>query len=167
MTESAGMRLLVCGNTDRGDDGAAIWAVARLLASPADVPDGVEIRRCGQLDIEHLLEVPARMGVIIADAAVGVPAGTTVTLTLDQLLANPSGPAPQSSHALPIDQVVGIASVLANEPRRGLFVGIGGESFGFGQSMSPAVRAGMPAYVEAIAAAIARIAAPATGKRGG
>jgi hydrogenase maturation protease len=163
MTEAAGVRLLVCGNTDRGDDGAAIWAVARLLAGPGtSVPEDVEIRRCGQLDVEHLLEVPAQMGVIIVDAAVGVPAGTIVTLTLDQLLANPSGPAPQSSHALPIDQVVGIASVLADEPRRGLFVGIGGESFGFGQSMSPAVRAGMPAYVEAIAAAIALLAPPAT-----
>ena len=59
-----------------------------------------------------------------------------------------------SSHALPIDQVLGIARELVDGGIDGLFVGIGGADFGYGEALSPAVRAALPAFTEAISAAI-------------
>ena len=44
------VRLLVCGNADRGDDGAALSAVATLLPTlPTSLLERLEVRRCGHL----------------------------------------------------------------------------------------------------------------------
>lgn len=131
--------LLACGNADRRDDGAALVATRGLSAM-----------ECGQLEIDHLLAAPAGMPIVICDATVGVAPGSVVTLTFDELLANPRGPAPHSSHALPIDQVIGVARALSSKPIDGLFVGIGGADFGFGQGLSPAVEAALPDFRAAI-----------------
>jgi len=131
--------LLCCGNADRRDDGAALVATRGLAAT-----------QCGQLDIDHLLAAPAGVPIVICDAAAGVAPGVVVTKTFDELLANPRGPAPHSSHALPIDQVIGIARALADKPIDGLFVGIGGADFGFGCGLSPAVEAALPEFRAAI-----------------
>ena len=147
-------RLLVCGNVDRCDDGAAIWAAGTLL--PGLHEEGarnVDARRCGQLDIEHLLDAEGSP-LIIVDTATGIEPGRVVTLTLDKLLAHPRAIAPHSSHALPIDQVVGIARQLSGAPIDGLFVGIGGADFGFGRFLSTPVRRAMPDFIAAIGAAI-------------
>lgn len=157
MTESAPntTALLVCGNLDRCDDGAAIVASTMLRPAP---PTGarieVAVKRCGQLDVQHLLDVAPGVPVIIIDTAAGVPPGEIVTLTFDQLLAHPRGPAPHSSHALPIDQVIGIWRELSDQAVEGLFVGIGGSDFGFGRSLSTIVRRALPDFVAAINSAI-------------
>lgn len=151
-------RLLVCGNLDRCDDGAAIRAAESLLAGlPEDVRLGLDVRRCGQLDIDDLLDDSEPAPLLIVDAAIGVPAGAIVTRTFDELLADASGPAPHSSHALPIAQVVGVARHLSDDPVDGLFVGIGGADFGFGPTLSEPVRAALPAYVAAIGSAIGEL----------
>jgi hydrogenase maturation protease len=131
--------LLACGNSDRRDDGAAIVATRGLPAM-----------HCGQLDIDHLLAAPAGVPIVICDAAAGVTPGVVVTRTFDELLANPRGPSPHSSHALPIDQVIGVARALSAAPIDGLFVGIGGADFGFGPGLSPAVEAALPEFRAAI-----------------
>ncbi len=131
--------LLCCGNPDRRDDGAALLATRGLPAT-----------RCGQLEIDHLLAAPAGVPIVICDATVGVAPGRVVTLTFDELLANPRGPSPHSSHALPIDQVIGVARALSPQPIDGLFVGIGGADFGFGQGLSPSVEAALPQFRAAI-----------------
>jgi hydrogenase maturation protease len=131
--------LLCCGNADRRDDGAALLATRGLPGT-----------QCGQLDIDHLLAAPPGVPIIICDATVGVAPGRVVTLSFDELLANPRGPAPHSSHALPIDQVIGVARALSHNPIDGLFVGIGGADFGFGQGLSPAVEAALPDFRAAI-----------------
>jgi hydrogenase maturation protease len=131
--------LLACGNPDRRDDGAALLATRGLPAT-----------QCGQLEIDHLLAAPAGVPIVICDATVGVAPGSVVTLTFDELLAHPRGPAPHSSHALPIDQVIGVARALSAEPIDGLFVGIGGVDFGFGRGLSPAVEAALPQFRAAI-----------------
>jgi hydrogenase maturation protease len=131
--------LLACGNSDRRDDGAALAATRGLNAT-----------ECGQLDIDDLLAAPAGRPIVICDAAAGVEAGSVVTLRFDELLANPHGPAPHSSHALPIDQVIGVARAVAGRPIDGVFVGIGGADFGFGDGLSPAVAAALPAFRAAI-----------------
>jgi len=127
--------LLACGNADRRDDGAALLATRGLPAT-----------QCGQLDIDHLLAAPAGVPIVICDAAAGVAPGVVVTKTFDELLANPRGPAPHSSHDLPIDQVIGVARALSTQPIDGLFVGIGGADFGYGRGLSPAVEAALPEF---------------------
>ena len=131
--------LLACGNRDRRDDGAALIAT-----------DGLGVTSCGQLDIDDLLAAPAGRRIVICDAAAGVAPGRVVKLTFDELLANPRGPSPHSSHALPIHQVIGIARALSPVAIDGVFLGIGGADFGFGDELSAPVAAGMPAFRAAI-----------------
>jgi hydrogenase maturation protease len=78
-------------------------------------------------------------------------------------VAGASGAAPASSHSLPPDQVLALAEEMRGSALRGVFVGIGGEAFGFGEGLSPAVAAALPAFTAAIAAEIDRLAAGAEG----
>ena len=149
------VRLLVCGNSDRADDGAAIRAVGSLVAGNRyRLGRDLAVERCGQLEVQLLLFVPTGQAVIIVDAAVGVRPGRVVTASLEELMDHPRGPAPHSSHSLPINQLLGVANVLSDKPLRGLFVGIGGADFGFGEHLSSAVSRGLPRFVAAIDGAV-------------
>ena len=162
MKTSPALCVFVCGSVDRGDDGAAVIAVGRLLAR---LDRGrlrtIAIERCGQLDVQDLLDVPAGTPVLIVDAAAGIRAGRLVKRSLDELIDHRRGPAPRSSHALPINQLLGIVNVLVAEPLRGYFVGIGGADFSPGSSLSPQVAREMPAFIDAVGAAIDELAPPA------
>jgi len=153
------VRLLVCGNADRGDDGAALSAIATLLPSlPSALLERLEVRRCGHLRVEDLMDVPASEIALIVDAAVGIPPGHVVTLPIGQIVADPTAPAPRSSHELPIDQVLGLAQEMRpGGLPEGTFVGIGGRRFGYGRPLSRSVRLNLPAFQAAIAAELARL----------
>jgi hydrogenase maturation protease len=153
------VRLLVCGNAERGDDGAALSAVATLLPSlPSALLERLEVRRCGHLRVEDLTEIPACEVAVVVDAAVGIPPGHVVTLPLGRILADLDAPTPRSSHELPIDQVLGLAHVLRpGGLPGGTFVGIGGRRFGYGRPLSRSVRLNMAAFQAAIAAELARL----------
>ena len=159
MTESSGalhVRLLVCGERLRGDDAAAILTAEML---PPDVRALAEVRDVGQLSVEALLDVPEGVAVIVADAALGVAPGRVVTLPLAAVARSTgSGATPASSHSLPPDQVLALAEELRGSLPRGSFVGIGGAEFGFGEGLSPAVTAGLPAFAATLADAILRLA---------
>lgn len=151
------VRLLVCGNAERGDDGAALSAVAGLLAGlPPHLLSVLEVRRCEQLELEDLLDLPDDTACVITDAVVGLPVGQVVTIPLSELPRRDaaSGPTPRSSHVLPIGQLVAIAEVMRDAPMVGSFVGIGGRSFGFGRALGRPVRAALPAFRSAIEAAL-------------
>ena len=154
------IRLLVCGNADRGDDGAALCAVAHVL--PRLDPllrQQLEVRRCVQLDPTDLIDVRREEACVILDTVVGVGAGEVVQVSLEELATRPTL-TPRSSHALPIDQVLGIARSIRGSLPRGTFVGIGGKWFGFGEVRSRALRSGMGRFEAAIAEAIAAHAQP-------
>ncbi len=153
------VRLLVCGNADRGDDGAALSAVATLLpAMPTALLERLEVRRCGQLRVEDLLEVTAGEVVIIVDAAVGVPPGHVVTLPISDIAPTLGTAAPRSSHELPIDQVLSLAATLRpGGLPPGTFIGIGGRRFGYGRPLSRSVRLAMGGFQKAIGAELARL----------
>ena len=52
------IRIVVCGNADRGDDGVALAAIATLLPTlPHSLLSKVEIRRCLELRVEDLVEL--------------------------------------------------------------------------------------------------------------
>jgi hydrogenase maturation protease len=147
------VRLLVCGNADRGDDGAALSAVATLLPSlPAAMLERLEVRRCGHLRVEDLLEVPAGEMAVVVDAAVGIAPGHVVTLPIREIVGDSDGPAPRSSHELPVDEVLGLADVMRpGGLPDGSFIGIGG------RPLSRSVRLNMAAFQAAIAAELSRL----------
>lgn len=150
--------ILVCGEPARGDD-AAGFAVMDLLS-----PDTLAVARVepvGQLDVLILLDLPADTPCVVVDAVAGLTAGEVWLRPLVALVdrarsldASGRRPEPRSSHELPIDAVLTLAATLRAAPPRGLFVGIGGDAFGLGASMSPAVTAALPAFAAAIDAAV-------------
>jgi hydrogenase maturation protease len=151
------VRILVCGERLRRDDGVAPLAVELI---PAEVRSASEIVEVRQLSVEALLDLPDGATIVVVDAAVGVAPGEVVTLPLADLAAaaGRSGPAPASSHSIPPDQVLALAAELRGAAPRGVFVGLGGEDFGFGEGLSGPVAAALPAFAEAIAEAIRRLA---------
>jgi hydrogenase maturation protease len=154
------LRLLVCGSADRGDDGAALSAVAHVLPRlDPHVLEQLEVRRCVQLDATDVIDVGTHEACLILDTVVGVNAGSVVDLGFDDL-ADRGAVAPRSSHALPIDQTLGVARAIRGALPDGRFVGIGGKWFGFGVVRSRALRAGMAAFEQAVEAAILRYTAP-------
>ena len=155
------VRVLVCGTADRGDDGAALAAVAHLLPRlEPDLRTRVEIRRCPQLDATDLIDVADHEACLILDTAMGIEAGAIVTLPLTELACAGAQPMPRSSHALPIQQVLGIAEAVRGSLPTGSFVGIGGRWFGYGTRFSRAVRLGIPCLEDAVLAEIQRLAGP-------
>jgi hydrogenase maturation protease len=162
VTAPCTVRLLVCGNAERGDDGAALAAVAGLLPGlPPHLLAVLEVRRCEQLELEDLLDLPEATACVIVDTAVGLPVGTVVTIPLGELPDRDAaaGPSLRSSHILPIGQLVAIAQILREHAMEGAFVGLGGRSFGFGRALGRPVRAALPAFRSAIEAALIQAAA--------
>jgi len=149
------VRIVVCGNADRGDDGAALSAIATLLPTlPHSLLAKVEIRRCLELHVEDLVDLPRGVVCLVLDAVAGVEPGHVVRMPLSDLLVRPAF-TPRSSHELPIDLLVGLAGIVRETPVVGTFVGLGGHGFDYGAPLSKVVRAAMPAYGEAIATELA------------
>ena len=145
------VEVLVCGAPDRGDDGAAIAAMAFLGNR---VPDDVQVRVIGELDIDDLLAIPTEAGVVIVDAAIGLRAGRVMELALGGLIGREDGPRPRSSHALAFPEVVGLADFMRGRPLRGRVVVIGGSAFGLGASLSAPVAAALPTLATAVLDAV-------------
>lgn len=144
------VRLVVCGNADRGDDGVALAAAATLLpALPSTIAPKLEVRRCPDLRTEDLIDLPEGMQALIIDAVLGLSPGEVVRMPLGQLAARPAF-TPRSSHQLPIDLVVGLAGVIRKRPVPGVFIGLSGHRFGYGTPLSRAARAALPAFRQAI-----------------
>ncbi len=153
------VRVLVCGNAERGDDAVAPAAIAALLPTlPSPVRSTLDIRLRPELRVEDLVDLPAGTSCLILDAVVGPEPGSVVRLSLGELLVRLPF-MPRSSHQLPLDLVVGLAAVLRDRPVDGTFVGLAGRGFGYGTPLSLAARAGMPAYCEAIATELDVLAA--------
>jgi hydrogenase maturation protease len=155
------VRIVVCGNADRGDDGAALAAVATLLPTlPRDLLTYLEVRRCPELRVEDLVDLPQGSACLILDAVAGPEPGEVVRVELSELREQEPF-SPRSSHQLPIVLVLGLAGVMRQRPIAGAFVGIAGRGFGFGAPLSRAVRSGMAAYRRAIESELRRLTAPA------
>lgn len=164
------VRIVVCGNADRGDDGVAFEAVAKVLTTlPRTLLRQLEVDRCQELCVEDLVDLPAGVSCLIVDAVAGVEPGSVVRLPLTDLAARPPF-TPRSSHQLPIDLVLGLAAILREGPITGTFVGLAGHGFGYGKPVSGEARAAMPAFSEAIGEELCHLAslrpAPVTARDG-
>ena len=144
------VRVIVCGNADRGDDGVGPAAFALLEATrPRRLPDELDVRRTSELRVEDLVDLPSDAACLIVDAVAGVDPGRVVRLPLHEL-GDRSGFTPRSSHQLPIHMVVGLAGVLRERPVAGTFVGLGGFGFGYGTPLSTIASAALPTFALAI-----------------
>lgn len=153
------IRLLVCGSADRGDDGAALVAVAGLLPTlPRAILERVEVRRCPQVRVEDLVDLPAGTAAVVVDAAVGIAPGQVIVLSLEHVAGQRAGPIPRSSQALHPDVASRLAAELRGSARAGSFVGIGGRSFAFGRPLSRPVRSGLERLRRALGTELARLA---------
>ena len=165
MSQPGCVRLFVCGNPDRGDDAAAIVAVQELLPHlPPDLATRLDVRWCGQLEVEDLLELPQSGACVIVDTVVGIPEGSVAVIPLAELEehAELSGATPRSSHIMPIDQLLAIAEVLRDAPIEGVFVGLGGGSFALGSALDVPVQRAEAAFQHAIADALSAVAGGST-----
>lgn len=160
MTSAApiGVRILVCGNADRGDDGASLAAIAHLLPTlPPEVCDRIEVRRCVQLDAADLVDVSREEACVVVDTVVGIPAGAITIRPLEAVVTGDAVLTARSTHGLSIRDALALAATVRGSLPRGSFVGLGGKWFGYGERMSRAVRAAMPAFADAIEAEVERL----------
>ena len=135
--------VIACGEPERGDDGAALEAAARI--DPA-IARRVPVRSVRQLSPEDLVDSLMAGSVLLLDAVRGVPAGTVVELPLRDLRDQPPDWS-ATTHVLPIASVVRLAATLGAPLERGWFIGVGGERFELGAGLSRTVREALPGYV--------------------
>jgi hydrogenase maturation protease len=134
--------IIVCGNQDRGDDGAALLVAERLRALGMEV-----VTESGNaLDLIH-----AWMGadeVILVDTVVsGAPPGTLHIWDSQRSLSFHYS-CPASSHGLGVAEAIELARALRCLPRRLRVFGIEACEFGFGFQVAPEL---MPAVDRAVA----------------
>lgn len=152
---AADLRILVCGASDRGDDGAALAAIARVLPDlPEKLRSRIEVRRCPQLDVTDLTDVRPEERCLVVDTVTGIEPGSVVRMPLIELAGRSDGLAPRSSEALSVDDTVLIAEVVCGAMPSGAFVGIGGRWFGYGERFSRVVKAQLPTFASSIRVAI-------------
>jgi hydrogenase maturation protease len=142
--------LFIIGHPNRGDDGAAEAALARIdhLALAA-----VEVVRALDLDVETLMRAGP---VVVVDAIRGPTPGTIVVWTLAEVAELPEAPT-ASTHGLPLPAVLKLAAALGGHPLRGRFVGIAGARFSIGSPLSAPVRAALPRAARTIEAALTEV----------
>ncbi len=154
------VRLFVCGTAERGDDGAALSAVATLLpVLPSALLERLEVRRCGHLRAEDILGMPAGEIAVVIDAATGVPPGHVVALPIRTLGDTSGGPMPRSFLESGLEATFAAAHAETPDAMpEGIFIGIGGRRFGYGRPLSRSVRLAMASFQRVIAAELARVA---------
>jgi hypothetical protein len=155
--------LVIGGHAEQGDDGAPLAAAATLLPTlPAAIGARLEIRRRPLLDLDDLAAVPRSEHCLLIDAASGPPAGMVLTGGLDELRDSGHGELGfllRSARHESIERLLDAAAALRGAPVEGRFVALTGHRWGFGTGLSPAVRDALPAFRDAIEAAIRRLAA--------
>ncbi len=139
------MRIIGCGNLERGDDGVGVVVVQRLRQL------GIEARvRTGEaLD---LMEAWAGADdVIVVDAVVtGAPVGTVHVW--DDCLAEMPRSLSASTHGFGVPEAIELARTLGRLPSRLRVYGIEGRQFEVGAGISPEVeRAGEQVAQEIVA----------------
>jgi len=112
------------GNSLRGDDGAGPFIAERL---------GAGAIACHQLTPELAEFISQADRVIFVDAHAGVPAG--------QIAIQPVQPRPSAAiHRFDPETLLAWSQQLYGRAPEAILVGIGGESFGFSEGLSPHAR---------------------------
>ena len=134
------VRLLVCGEPLRGDDGVAAALLERL---PLTTRRLVTICHMTAPMPDDLLDEAGP--VIIVDAVNGPAPGEVIDLPLVALLASGRATSAASSHALPLPAVLRLVERMRGDLPEGRFIGIAGAQFALGAQLSASVRMSIPA----------------------
>jgi hydrogenase maturation protease len=132
------LRIIGCGNLDRGDDAAGVLVARRLHALGVE-PLGVEIL---EQSGESFSLMDCWIGfeyVILVDAT--APSGTAGQIRVWNVHADawPEDVFPCSTHAFGVREAVELARALNRLPQTLLIYGIEGKQFSFGTPLSPEV----------------------------
>jgi hydrogenase maturation protease len=150
----SGVRVVVLGNPDAADDGAALCAAARLR--------GVEVLAAGRpgAGLLDLLATSSPTVLVDVVSSGGTP-GRIVTAPLRDLPRLAVASSPLSSHGFGPAETLVLGEALGRELPPGTFVGIEGAEFRPGAGMSSAVASAVDALVVAIDEAVAALTAAA------
>ena len=143
------VRVVVLGNVNAGDDGAALRAMQTLERTDADI---VRAGRPGPLLLD-LLDTAAPV-VLVDVVRSGQAAGSIHRMSLADIVDSSVAVSGVSSHGFGPAEVLKLGAALDRQCPQGRFVGIEGDSFQAGDDLSPAVQAALPALVEAVQHAI-------------
>lgn len=126
------MRIICCGNPERGDDGAGLLLARRLH----DL--GIEAEVCTGEALELIEMWSGDSDVMVVDAVItGAPAGTVHLWNTLQAL--PYSHVLTSCHGFGIAEAIELARVIGNLPGRLRVCGIEGRQFDQGVRISPEV----------------------------
>jgi len=152
------VRIIGCGNRQRGDDGAGILVAERLRHL------GIDAGTCSG-EATELIETWAGSGdVILIDAVVtGAPGGTVHVWDGLQKIDPPGKTA--STHGLGVAQAIELARVLNRLPERLRIYGIEGRAFDPGFPISSQVHAAIEEVVQRIIADVSASADAREGER--
>jgi hydrogenase maturation protease len=146
------MRIIGCGNRQRGDDGAGVLVVERLRELGVGAA-GVSIKSCSGETAELLDSWGSDDDVIVVDAVVtGASVGTIHRW--DQGMPPCGRPASASTHGLGVGEAIGLAQALGRSPRSLRIYGIEGKHFDQGSRISPEVRQAVENVAQQIGAGI-------------
>lgn len=146
------LRIIGCGNLDRGDDAAGLLVARRLRARSVEIP-GVEIPAVEIM--EHSGESFSLMDcwtgsehVILVDAT--APTGKPGKVQLWNALADglPEDVSPSSTHAFGVREAVELARTMNRLPQTLLIYGIEGKQFSFAAPLSAEVERAVASVVE-------------------
>jgi hydrogenase maturation protease len=139
----SGILILAYGNPLRSDDGIA-WRVAEELARTLRPPD-VEIRCVHQLTPELADHASRALAVIFMDARCAGEPGAITSTPVDPQFDEP----PFSHHVTPQSLIALCGHLYAATPRA-FVVSLSGQSFEFGESLSPTAERALPHFVATV-----------------
>jgi len=142
------MRIICCGNRDRGDDGAALLVAERLreLGIDAQIQAGEPLA---------LIEAWSAVHEVIVVDAVFTGAAVGTVQVWDEQLPSAWISAPASTHGLGVMEAIKLAQVLHRLPSLLRVYGIEGKHFAPGTDVSPEVQQAVEKVVQKIAAEVA------------
>ena len=139
------MRIICCGNPERGDDGAGVLLARRLRDS------GIEAEVCSGEALELIAAWSDDTDVIVVDAVVtGAPAGTVQRREAFELA--PFRSVSTSTHGFSVAQAIELGRTLGSLPKRLRVCGVEARQFALGTRISPEVERAVDNLVQEIAA---------------
>jgi hydrogenase maturation protease len=138
------VQIVALGSPDRGDDGAALLIAERFTGKVPVVLAG----RPGAALLDLLQD--DRFCVLLDVTVTGARPGTVHSIPLASLRPGVLPDARVSSHGFGPAEAMALARALGRPLTRGHFVGIEGESFEFGASLSHDVRSGLDRFEDAV-----------------
>jgi hydrogenase maturation protease len=131
------------GNVLLGDDGVGPY-IARLLTAYYDFENGVEIVDLGTPALDLLDQLSGRHAVVLIDSVDCEQAPGTVELYRKKDIIRHCPEMRMDPHSPALVETMLSADLFGTSPRELLLIGVVGESYAPGCSLSPAVHAAVP-----------------------